>query len=85
MKATVERWMDQFDDELIRHRQQDRERLRALLLAGKASRIAGTADAAYFSRLRERALSRVADVKPRGATPETKSHPEYSVNRSAAS
>lgn len=48
--------------ELIR-RDQDRLQLRALLLAGAASRVTGEADAAYFARLR----SRVAK-KPRART-----------------
>ena len=40
--------------ELIR-RDQDRERLRALLLEGQASHAGGPADGAYFDALRQRA------------------------------
>jgi antitoxin ParD1/3/4 len=45
--------------ELIRH-DQDRQRLRGLLLDGAASPLVGPADAAYFQGLRERARGRKA-------------------------
>ena len=45
--------------ELIR-RDQDRQRLRSLLLEGASSNLAGLADKAYFNGLRERARSRKA-------------------------
>jgi len=45
--------------ELIR-RDQERERLRGLLLDGAASPAAAPADAAYFERLRERVRQRKA-------------------------
>jgi antitoxin ParD1/3/4 len=45
--------------ELIR-RDQDRQRLRSLLLEGASSNLAGDADEAYFARLRERARTRKA-------------------------
>lgn len=45
--------------ELIR-REQDRERLREMLLAGASSPVAGTADKAYFASLRKRARQRPA-------------------------
>ncbi|CAN7664391.1 type II toxin-antitoxin system ParD family antitoxin [Phenylobacterium sp. LjRoot225] len=43
--------------ELIRH-DQDRQRLRGLLLEGASSPAAGPADSGYFEGLRERARSR---------------------------
>ena len=46
--------------ELIR-KDQDRQRLRGLLLEGAASPRAGTADSGYFDRLR----SRIRDARPR--------------------
>jgi antitoxin ParD1/3/4 len=46
--------------ELIRH-DQDRQRLRGLLLDGAASPLAGPADTAYFEGLRERARGRKAE------------------------
>ena len=46
--------------ELIR-RDQDRERLRALLLDGAESEPAGVADAAYFERLRARVRGDASD------------------------
>jgi len=45
--------------ELIR-RDQDRQRLRSLLLEGGSSNLAGDADEAYFAGLRERARTRKA-------------------------
>ena len=45
--------------ELIR-RDQDRQRLRTLLLEGASSDLAGDADVAYFEGLRERARTRKA-------------------------
>jgi antitoxin ParD1/3/4 len=43
--------------DLVR-REQDRERLRGLLLDGASSPLAGPADEAYFARLRKRARRR---------------------------
>ena len=54
--------------DLIR-REQDREKLRALILEGAASPLAGVADKAYFDGLRERIRHRaakVAEPTPRG-------------------
>lgn len=45
--------------ELIR-RDQDRQRLRSLLLEGASANLAGEADGAYFEKLRERARNRKA-------------------------
>jgi antitoxin ParD1/3/4 len=45
--------------ELIRH-DQDRQRLRSLLMEGASSKLAGEADQAYFDGLRERVRSRKA-------------------------
>lgn len=45
--------------ELIR-RDQDRQKLRSLLLEGASSNLAGEADEAYFEELRERARNRKA-------------------------
>ena len=45
--------------ELIR-RDQDRQRLRSLLLEGGSSNLAGDADETYFAGLRERARTRKA-------------------------
>ncbi|HEY4065690.1 MAG TPA: type II toxin-antitoxin system ParD family antitoxin [Burkholderiaceae bacterium] len=44
--------------ELIR-KEQDRAKLRAVLLKGAASPVAGEMDAAYFDRLRQRASTRI--------------------------
>jgi antitoxin ParD1/3/4 len=52
--------------DLIR-REQDREQLRALLLEGAASPLAGPADPAYFDGLRDRIRRRAAQTEPRTA------------------